>query len=371
MKKTKHFLTALAILAPLAFSQATKAEGIDCSIATNYMDKIVCTNVDIKAQDAVMAELFAVARVNIFGKGPSGEIARQKTWLSNRKTCLVLAEDKRADCVLGRYKTRNLELAFSAMPKAPEAALKVLREQKIETAPAYEALTIFASEPDGADWFSPALRVKQSRIVELISPVISEIQKIGDADHPDKHFASELFNDANISKASDFLKSNHNFAGFLRAATFESEGPLPCGYVTTHQELLEATNANFGASPDNSIMNSDCSVTAPPTPKFQTLLKKIWASWPPCDGTIRFAAYRNFNVSADRVLSPSARAIENYKPTKVEEQNLIGVNKKTIRAAELEMTAYYVKYLGATQTKAALFAKGKIADLMNAGHQCE
>jgi hypothetical protein len=101
------------------------------------------------------------------------------------------------------------------------------------------------------------------------------------------------------------------------------------------------------------------------------MLKKIWVSWPNCDGTIRFGAYRNFNVSADTVLSPSARAIEDYKPTKAEEQNLIGVNKKTIRAAELEMTAYYAKYLGAAPAKARIFAKGKIAELMSAAHQCE
>jgi hypothetical protein len=50
---------------------------------------------------------------------------------------------------------------------------------------------------------------------------------------------------------------------------------------------------------------------------------------------------------------------------------MIGVNKKPIRAAELEMTAYYVKHLRATQTKAALFAKGQIIELMSAAHQCE
>jgi uncharacterized protein len=371
MKKEKQLFTTLALLAPLAFCSTAYAEGIDCSKATNYMDKIVCTNPNIKAQDATMAELYAVARVNIFGKGPSGEIARQKKWLYDWKDCSALAEDKRADCVIGRYKTRNLELAFSAMPKAPRPALKVLRDQKIETAPVYEALTIFASEPDSADWFSPALREKQTKIIELISPVIKDIQKEGDADHPNKHFATELFNDASISKPSDVLKSSHDFAGFLRSATFESETPLPCGYVVTHQALLDSTNANFGASPDNSIINSDCSLTAPAAPKLQTLIKKIWDNWPNCDGTIRFGAYRNFNVSADKVLSPSARAIEDYKPAKVEEQNLVGVNRKTIRATELEMTDYYVKYLGATQTKAALFAKGKIADLLSAAHQCE
>jgi uncharacterized protein len=371
MKKIKQILIAFSVLAPLVFCNSTRAEGIDCSKAINYMDKIVCTNADIKAQDATMAELYAVARVSMFGKGPSGEIFKQKTWLYNRKDCLPLAKDKRTSCVLDQYKARNLQLAFSAMPKVPEAALKVLREQKIKTEPVYEALTIFASEPDGSVWFSPDLQANQAKIIDLISPVIEDLKTEGDAEHPNKRFATQLLGDAGISKASDVFASSGDFAGFLRAATFESQTPLPCGYVITRQALLDSTNANFGASPDNFIMISNCSITAPPTPKFQTLLKKIWDSWPNCEGTIRFGAYRNFNVSADRVLSPSLRVIDDYKITKVEDQGLIGVNKKNIRAAELEMTAYYVKYLGATQSKAAQFAKGQIIELMSAAHQCE
>jgi hypothetical protein len=311
----------------------------------------------------------------MFGKGPSGEIFKQKTWLYNRKDCLPLAKDKRTSCVLDQYKVRNLQLAFSAMPKAPEAALKVLREQKIETEPVYEALTIFASEPDGADWFSTGLREKQGKIIKLISPVILEIQKVGDDDHPNKHFATELFNDASISKASDFLKSNHNFAGFLRAATFESETPLPCGYVITHQELLDATEAYFGATPDNSIMKTDCGAMAPATPKFHALLELIDHNWPQCDGTIRFAAYRSYSVAIDRVLTPSAKAIENFKfelPRKQEVQHTLeGVSRKSTTDAGTEMANYYSKYLSVTHAKARTFAKSKIADVLYHGHQCE
>jgi uncharacterized protein len=69
MKKLKRILIAFSVLAPLVFCNSTRAEGIDCSKAINYMDKIVCANADVKAQDATMAELEAVARVNIFGKG--------------------------------------------------------------------------------------------------------------------------------------------------------------------------------------------------------------------------------------------------------------------------------------------------------------
>lgn len=374
MKKTKHLLAALAMSAPFALCHPAKAEGIDCSKAANYVDKIVCADADIKAQDATMAELFAVARISMFGKGPSGEIAKQKGWLANRKDCLALAADKRASCVLKLYKARNLELAFSAMPKAPEAALKILHDQNVETEPYYEALSIFASEPDGADWFTAELSEKREKIIKLVIPVFEDIQKKANAD-PSKHFNAELFEDGSISKPEDILKSSRDFAGFFRATTFDATTPIPCGYIVTHQSLIDATNSYFGSTADNFIINSNCSVTAPPTPNLDYLVRQINKAWPTCDGTIRFSAYRSFNVAVDKVLSPSARAIEDYRvaPPQAKDQDhaLAGVKKKTIHATESEMTAYYVKYLGVTPAKAAVFAKGKIADVLNDGQLCE
>ena len=374
MKKTKHLLTALALLAPLALCHPAKAEGIDCSKAANYMDKIVCANADIKAQDATMAELFAAARISMFGKGPSREIAKQKGWLANRKDCLALAADKRASCLLDLYKARNLELAFSAMPKAPEAALRILRDQNVETEPYYAALSIFASEPDGSDWLTTELSEKREKIIKLVIQVFEDILKKENA-NPSKHFNAELFEDASISKPEDILKSSRDFAGFFRAITFDATTPLPCGYIVSHQSLLDATNSYFGSTADNFIINSNCSVTAPPTPNLDYLVRQINKAWPTCDGTIRFSAYRSFNVAVDKVLSPSARAIEDYRvappQAKDQEHALAGVKKKTIHATESEMTAYYVKYLGVTPAKAAVFAKGKIADVLNDGQQCE
>lgn len=371
MKKANQLLTALALL---AFFNHANAEGINCSKANSYVDKLICTNADVKAQDDAMAELYAAARVNIYGKGQSGEIANQKHWLATHALCLPLVEAKRITCVLDQYKSRNLELAFSAMPRAPEAALKVLRAQNIDTEPYYEALTIFTSEPDGVDWLAPALSAKREKIEKLVAPAFAANKKNQDAES-DGHFNSLLFEDASVTTPDDILKSSRNFAGFFRAVTYDAQTPLPCGYVVSHQGLLDATNSYFGATSDNFIVQTDCDVTAPTAPKFNALIKQINDQWPQCDGTIRFAAYREFAVVVDRVLSPSARAIEDFKPTapltKEEEHPLVGVYPKVITAAKLEMTDYYMKYLGVTQTKAALFAKGKIADVLDHGQQCE
>ncbi|MDE2444647.1 MAG: hypothetical protein KGO94_00615 [Alphaproteobacteria bacterium] len=371
--KTKILLTALALV---GLSTAAKAEGIDCTKATTDIDRVICAHPDIKAQDDTLAKLYAVARVNMFGKGPSGEIALQKKWLASRKQCLPLAEAKRTTCILDLYKSRNLELAFSTMPKPPDLALQVLRDQKIETEPFYEALTIFTSEPDGIDWSTAALAPKRVKIEALLGPMFKTIHDDAAADDPNKHFAIELFDDAEIKNSGDVLKSSGTFAKFFRAATYDKDAILPCGTVVSHQGLLDATNAYFGATPDNFIINSNCETMAPATPKFHALLKQINDHWPQCDGTIRFAAYRQFGVTIDRVLSPSLRAIEDFKPTPAPrpldgEHKIIGVPKAAITAAENEMAAYYTKYVGASPAKARIFAKAKIADVLYDGQQCE
>ena len=277
MKKAKHVLPTLALLAPLALCHPAKAEGIDCSKASTYVDKFKCANADLKAQDDVMARLYAVARVNMYGKGPSGEIATQKKWLhtaAQQAHCMAMAADKRAGCIIEEYKSRNLELAFSAMPKAPEAALQVLRDQNIDTEPYYEALTIFTSEPDGADWLAPALSAKREKIEKLVAAAFVGDKKDKDADS-DGHFNSLLFEDASVATPDDILKSSRNFAGFFRAVTYDAQTPLPCGYVVSHQGLLDATNSYFGATSDNFIVQTDCDVTAPTAPKFNALIKQI------------------------------------------------------------------------------------------------
>jgi uncharacterized protein YecT (DUF1311 family) len=374
MKKAKNLLTAFALLAPLAFCKAAKADGIDCSKATNYIEKLICTNAEVKAQDQTMEKLYAVARVNMYGKGPSGEIANQKRWLLSRQICLPESGTKRITCILDEYKKRNIQLAFSALPKAPELALQVLRAQNIDTEPYYEALTIFTSEPDGTDWLAPALSAKREKIEKLVAPAFAANKKNRNAE-PDSHFNSALFEEASVATTDDILKSSGNFADFFRAVTYDAQTPMPCGYVVSHQGLLDATNGYFGANPDNFIIQSDCEVTAPTTPKLRAMLADINNNWPECDGTIRFAAYRQFSVTIDRVLSPSAHTIEDFNPADASRPNkhhsAVGVSMAAINAAENEMTAYYVKYLGVASAKARIFAKGKIADMLYDAHQCE
>ncbi len=367
----------LLLIAITLLSTQAKAGGIDCSKAAKPLDKAICASPELQKQDRIMAELYAKARISMFGFGPSGEIEEQKKWNAKRSECLTNTAVGVQECLKNDYQSRNLSLAYAAMPAAPEVSLQVLREQKIESEPFFEALVLFTSETDGTDWSQSRLAEKQSKILKLVHAFFADVEKDGGDAKPNKHFASELFQDASITKPTDILKSSRDFAGFLRAATFDTDATLPCGFVISHQALLEATNSYFGATPDNFIIPSNCATMSPPTPKYSTLLDQIWKGWPECEGTIRFGAYGAFIAAVDRSRSPSARAIEDFRLANAPKNEaaalseLAGVSPVAIKAAQGELVAYYVKYLKVTPDKSTAFAKAKMAEVLNLAQQCE
>lgn len=365
MLKTAVFFCALTLL-----TRHANADGIDCSKAVDAVDKAICASDDLKAQDRTMAELYNYARISPFGLGPSGEIAEQRDWLKGRKDCVKAGASKPEECIHNIYEGLNLELAFAVMPAAPQKALQVLNDQKLETAPVFEALTLFASEPDGTDWSNLALEAKRNKILALATPAFLSAQS---------DVIKDLLNvseDSNVKVPEDILKSSKAFAGFLKAATYGNDrGTLPCGYVITHPMLLDAVRPYYGSTMDSWIIHSNCNTTTPPTPKFKALLKQINDGWPQCEGTIRFMAFGAFDVAVDQALAPSAKAIENGTPAKSkdnadEAHTLSGVSKAAIRSATRELSAYYVKYLRAKPDKATKFATAKITNVLDLGQQC-
>ena len=330
----------LAFIALSLFSAPAFADGIDCTKAADAVDKIVCASDELKSQDKTMAELYTLAKVNMFGQGPSGEIAGQRTWLGERKDCIQKTDSKTEECLVEVYKQRNAELAFAIMPSALEKSLQVLNDQKIKTAPVFEALSIFASEPDGSDWSNPQLEAKRKSILDVATSTFQLSQKVEDDSNPYGDLIKDLLDDAGLKTPEDILKSSKAFGGFLRAATLGAENiKLPCGYVTSHPGLLAATETYFGSAMDNQVINSDCVATAPPTPQFTALVKEINDGWPQCDGSIRFAAYRSFGVAVDEALAPSKQLIEEFAPTKSKDRApaLSGVSKSAIQSTTHEM----------------------------------
>lgn len=374
----KHKITifmALAFLIIAAVGTSAKADGIDCSKAIDAVDKLICVSDELKAQDKIMAGLYAVARVSIFGSGQSGEIAEQQTWLTSRTDCLKPPSGTPTECLVDLYQTRNLDLAYAAMPKAADLALQVLKDQKVEAEPVFEALSIYAAEPDGTNWERPELASKRDRIVALATPLITAIDNAGKPEATTFTFQHDLLDEGSVKSPGDILKSSQHFGSFLKAALYgaQQQATLPCGYVSTHPGLLVASESYFGSTMDTNLVNTNCTKTTPPTPKLNALLAQIHDGWPQCEGTIRFGAYRSFDVAVDEALAPSAKQVQNHPPAKPlnSSEDLSGVTKSALRSATGELAAYYVKYLKATPSNAAQFAKAKIAKLQELGQQCE
>ena len=372
----------LAFIALSLFSAPAFAAGIDCTKATGEVDKIICSSDELMAEDKTMAELYALAKVNMFGNGPSGEIARQRSWLAEiegiDKEPDVIKEEIRTrgdEIYVGIYKDRIVQLAFDVMPSAPEKALQILNDQKIKATPVYEALSIFASEPDGSNWSNRKLETKRKQILDLATPTFQLEQNV---DAPSNAYGSiikGLLDDAGIKTPEDILKSSKFFGEFLRAATYGNEGAiLPCGFVITHPGLLVATASLYGSTMDNDIMYSNCIAMAPPTPKFTDLVKQTGG--PDCEGTIRYGSYRSFAVAVDEALAPSERLIKEFAPTKAKQkldraQAIAGLSKSEIQSATRELADYYVKYLKAKPGKAKTFAIAKIAQVLKKSQQCD
>ena len=368
---------ALAIIAIAFYSMPALADGIDCTKASDAVDKAICANDEIKAQDKTMAELYAAAKVNMFGNGPSGEIAEQRKWLASRKDCFKGTATAAPQCLADLYKSRNVELALAVMPTAPEKSLQVLRDQKVTAVPAIEALTIFASEPDGSDWSNSKLEAKRKQILDLAAATFQLSLKEDDDSNPYGKTVKDLLDDYQLMSPDDILKSSNAFGKFIRAAAWGTENAtLPCGYVVTHPGLLDATEPFFGATPDNQIINSNCVAMAPPTPQFTALVKQINAGWPQCEGSIMAEAYRSFHLAVDEALAPSEKLIQEFEPAKSkpahdEAHVLRGVGKSAIQSAAHELVIYYTKYLMATQDKASAYATAQIAHVLKDGQQCE
>ena len=370
----------LAFIAITLFSAPVSAGGIDCTKATDAIDKIICSSDELKAQDKTMNELYALAKVNMFGQGPSGEIAGQRKWLADLKkidkeppAANQSNLDKDTENLVEQYRNKIAWFAFDVMPSAPEKALQALHDQKINTAPVFEALTIFASEPDGSDWSNSKLDSKRKHILDLAAPTIQLVLKVDN-----DPIIKDLMGDDDLSTPESILKSSRAFGFFLRAATYDSDDPrtLPCGYVITHPGLLAATEPNFGSAMDGKIITSNCSEMAPPHPKFDALVTEINDPWPDCEGTIRFAIWGDFSVAQDEALAPSEKLIQEYTSAKAkhlpyENHVLKDVSKSDIGSATRELANYYVKYLKATPQKAAIFAKAKIANILEIGRQCD
>jgi len=331
------------------------------------MEQAICTDPALAAADRDMATLFALSRESAFGNGPSGELAAQRQALKRMRGC---QSGEIRPCLKTAYAERNGALAVAALMHAPDSALPVLRRLDPQFAPVLEAVVLWALEPVDADWSAPARAGARARIAALLSPYLTRMS----ADEGQSYgwsILSEPNGDSpRVRTTSDLFASDRHFAAFLNVLgpylddnAGGIERNLPCGAIVRHPALIGATEPVFGSTMDNFVLRNDCEQTLPPAPALDAA--KILGTWPDCDGTIRFAAYRSYQAALDR--ARLGQAPHEAKPQTAAPD---GVATTTVEAARSELARYYAAYLGKSAKDAATMATNAISGVVSTAHSC-
>jgi len=364
------------LLAPLALGlpaiPAARAEvptpSFACSAARTEVERTVCTTPELAREDAVMARLYAAARRGARDDGQSGQGAAQLAWLRERAGCEKFnssAYTSRAECLGGQYRTRNIALATAALFTDREFALEQLRRLDPKDAPLVTALVIHASHPPGSNWTSPALAADRARIAALFKTPHAEL-----GSDPMQGYGRAILNDSAAS-LDDAFKSDRAFADTLAILAVYAQGEqtpilIPCAALVRNPALIAVTEPRFGSSLDNFVPRSDCETALAPAPALAALSDRISRTWPDCEGTIRFASYRDFAVRLDeaRLGHPPVK-VSASKPLR----RLRAVAPGQIATAEAELSSRYLAW-GVPLRQAAATARARIAALLNSAHHC-
>ncbi len=371
---------ALAALSPGGSAapvgqQASAGPSFSCASAQTAIEKVICADPKLSAQDRAMAQLFAIAKQGAFGSGTSNQLAAQRTALQEMRACAAPhASEPLAACLKARYAVRTQELAIAALIAAPATALPVLRAGDPAFAPILEAVQLWSEAPVDADWSAPERAQSRARIAALLRPYLTALQT-----NADRSFGNAILSDPGndgiaVRTIDDLFRSERHFAAFLNVLGPYLDEPklngmprdLPCAAIVRHPKLLGANGPVFGSTMDNFVLRNDCSDSLPPLPSLDALVKKLYARWPECEGTIRFAVYSGFNRDVDRARLGSPIAIKaKALPARK------GITSADTAAVERELATYYVTNLHATPAAAAAMARTALLPILEDAHACD
>jgi uncharacterized protein len=372
-----HHAQALAVgaLALLSFfgSQPTMAQGpsFSCDQASKADERLICSNRALAADDRLMAQLFAAARRSApLGAIGNGHLAAQRQWLAQRARCAdsgVLDTARLGECLHRAYDERILQLATGALFVDRGLAVQALRAKHPQGAPLVEAFTRYAAQPIGSDWRGPGLRPERDAITTLVGGHFRRLQTDAMLD-----VRRQILQDLGVRSLEDAFHSDERFAStILVLATNLEEGParllVPCEALVRHPALGQVEESVYGSSLDGFIPESDCASSLPPSPKLDVLSGAIWARWPPCEGSIRYASYTYHSAMMNQARLgqlPASKATSRPLPS------VRGVSLAVIREAEEELVKRYRDFRGYDSETAASTARERLRDLLANAHGC-
>jgi uncharacterized protein YecT (DUF1311 family) len=362
-------LAALAVPAAAAPQPDRVGPSFDCAAAKDTIDRTICGDSGLAEADALMARLYSATKISAFGRGPSGELAAQRKWLADRaKDCERPRTPwkTRGECLADYNKDRNHALAVAALFSEPDLALATLKRLDPEAAPLYEAIVLYATAPT----------LQRERIAPLLKPYFDKFNA-----NDDLVFGRSILEEDKIRSPVDALQSEHKFTEFLEITSAYLGGdpiprPFPCAAIVRKPGLLGAMGPVFGSTLDNFVFYPDCDTTLPPLPAFDRLIRKINDSWPDCDGTIRFAAYRGYDsaqmaarLAGPRELGAFARSAAGQGKARV--RQVRGVPPTLVTATIGELAGYYQTYQKVSPATAKSAARAAVHDLMAGAHACD
>jgi uncharacterized protein len=314
-------------------ANAQNGASFDCAMAKTIIEKKVCNNPEISQMDNSISQLFKGAKVSALGYGASNQLQQQRDWIKARNNC-INSNDNVDNCLKYQHSSRIIELAVANL--FTDYANSIAQIEKIQPAnvPFYRAIHSYI-----------ALLQSNSRdtaILEDLKPFYNKIQK--DYEYPASVLADE------VKIFADIVKSDKSFGTSITILGIASDEQLimPCAAIYKKPEIISVLSAYFGSSYDGQLIRDDCDANLPPLPKFNALNGKIINAMPICEGTMRFAVYREnaknfsaiklgrFDLLADKKSLAKKQSAKTMKFT-IKNANLYN-------AALSELVIYYQNY---------------------------
>lgn len=324
----------------------TSSPSFACTAGGSVVERIICADPKLAAEDRLMVRLYSFARISAFGRGESNQPAAQREWLKSRDEACATSHDPQK-CLSSSYAERNERLALAVLFSRPEVALPELRRLDPEAAPMFEAIFLYSSSPKLGD-------AERRRVIALLERYATTPGGWGEP-------GAAVTSDAAFAEFIGVRSAGMTGENYGRA--------FPCAAMIRKPKLIEATEPRFGSTMDNFVIQSDCPDTLPPLPKFSALVEKRIAGMSDCGGgSIRFAYYRSFwNAALAARLATKAQLRAGRTKAIARRRN---VTNAAVTAAISELSAYYQRYGRADTRQAPRLARKMIYEMLEQAWQC-
>lgn len=324
-------VVVLAALAPFSSRAADSGPSFSCAGAKD-IEATICADPGLSAADRRLAHFYSEVRTDILDVGPSGQLAVQRQWLKDMNAgCAIKAWVKQfksqADCVRGHYDTRLQDLAVSALLRDHDAAMAELRRTAPHDAPMYEAIYLYATIDNP--------QARAAKTADVLTPVYAAISDrkavFGELDGPETPQAAAASDKAFVLFAQ------------LYSGTLDTPLSWSCAAIAHRPGLIGGLGPLWGSGSDNGLPQADCRIMAPQVAAFTDFVDTLQHDAPECDGTIRYAGYREFERLRTAALLHVAGAWKASKPTPPEEglAKYLKTHAQAVVRAKAALAQYY------------------------------